>query len=148
MTCKTSNQDVSDYQQHRGNFTEYAERHRACAQVEFGYPFVASTVPELEEMLGRLINSAALRQAASRILLDMAKYLSVRTRLRSGLCLRDGCAACARSFQVQLATVEARCLQTQPALCTASCGLALPCYRPACRLLLCWSRHLPMPARS
>ena len=35
-------------------------------------------MPELEEMLGRLINSAALRQAASRILLDMAKYLSVR----------------------------------------------------------------------
>ena len=29
-------------------------------------------------MLGRLISSPALRQAASRVLLDMAKYLSVR----------------------------------------------------------------------
>ena len=48
------------------------------AQVQFGYPFVASTLPELEEMLDRLRGSAALRQAASRVLLDMAKYLSVR----------------------------------------------------------------------
>ena len=43
-----------------------------------GYPFVASTLPELEEMLDRLRGSAALRQAASRMLLDMARYLLVR----------------------------------------------------------------------
>ncbi len=48
------------------------------AQVQFGYPFVASTLPELEEMLERLRGNAALRQGASRSLLDMAKYLSVR----------------------------------------------------------------------
>jgi hypothetical protein len=34
-------------------------------------------MPELEEMLDRLRESAALRQAASRIMLDVAKYLSV-----------------------------------------------------------------------
>ena len=49
-----------------------------AAQVQFGYPFVASTVPDLEEMLDRLRGSAALRQAASRMLLDIAGYLSVR----------------------------------------------------------------------
>ena len=49
-----------------------------AAQVQFGYPFVAATLPELEEMLDRLRGSAALRQAASRILLDMARCLSVR----------------------------------------------------------------------
>ena len=46
-----------------------------AAQVQFGYPFVAAT---LEEMLDRLRGSVALRQAAARILLDMARYLSVR----------------------------------------------------------------------
>ena len=55
----------------------------AGEQVEFGYPFVATTLPELEQMLDRLRDSPALRQAASRIMLDMAKYLSVSSRHRN-----------------------------------------------------------------
>ena len=47
-------------------------------QVEFGYPFVAQDLAEMTDMLDRLRGSAALRQEASRVLLAMAKYLSVR----------------------------------------------------------------------
>ena len=57
----------------------------AVEQVEFGYPFVATTLPELEEMLDLLRGSAVLRQAASRIMLDMAKYLSVSSSLDHGV---------------------------------------------------------------
>lgn len=46
--------------------------------MEFGYPFVAQNLEEMADMLDRLRNSAALRQEASRILLAIAKYLSVR----------------------------------------------------------------------
>ena len=46
--------------------------------MEFGYPFVAQNLEEMADMLDRLRNSAALRQEASRILLSIAKYLSVR----------------------------------------------------------------------
>ena len=51
--------------------------HLCRAQVEFGYPFVARDLKEMEQMLDRLRASAALRQEASRILLAIAKYLSV-----------------------------------------------------------------------
>lgn len=47
-------------------------------QVEFGYPFVAQNLEEMADMLDRLRSSAALRQEASRIMLAIGKYLSVR----------------------------------------------------------------------
>ena len=53
-------------------------------QVEFGYPFVAQTLDEMLDMLEVLRNSAALRQEASRTLLTIAKYLSVRCSLPAG----------------------------------------------------------------
>ena len=57
----------------------------AVEQVEFGHPFVVTALPELEEMLDLLRGSAVLRQAASGIMLVMAKYLSVSLSLDHGV---------------------------------------------------------------
>lgn len=55
-----------------------AHSRRHVRQVEFGYPFVAQNLEEVADMLDRLRSSAALRQEASRVMLDIGKYLSVR----------------------------------------------------------------------